>query len=100
LGVFRSEDCLHWTRQASNLLQDAGTTETDRTKGDHADVVVSGGRAWLFYFTHQGGKDAEGKEPGWQKRSVIQVVELESKDGDLTCDRNRPTYIDLKPGKE
>ena len=98
LAVFRSEECLHWARQPANLLQEAGTMETDRTKGDHADVVVSGGRAWLFYFAHQGGKDAEGKAPGWQRRSAIQVVELAYEDGCLTCDRNQPTHIDLKPG--
>jgi hypothetical protein len=98
LAVFCSEDCLHWTRQPANLLQEAGAMPTDIAKGDHCDVVVSGGRAWIFYFTHQGGKDAAGKEPGWQKHSVIQVAELELKDGALTCDRNQPTHIDLKPG--
>jgi hypothetical protein len=98
LAVFRSEDLLHWTRQPANLLQEAGAMPTDLAKGDHCDVVVSGGRAWIFYFTHQGGKDAAGKEPGWQKHSVIQVAELELKEGALTCDRNQPTHIDLKPG--
>jgi len=27
----------------------------------------------------------------------MQVVELEYKDGELTCDRDKPTYILLKP---
>jgi hypothetical protein len=94
LAVFRSDDCLHWTRQAANLLQEAGTVATDRAKG--CDVVVSGSRAWIFYFTHQGGADAEGREPGRQKHTVIQVAELEEKDGVLGCDRNQATRIDLK----
>ncbi len=97
LAVFRSDDCLHWTRQAENLLKQPGVLETDRSKGGHADVVVSGGRAYLFYFVHQGGKDAEGKGPGWQRHTVIQVVELHLRDGAIVCDRNRPTFIDLRP---
>jgi hypothetical protein len=97
LGVWRSDDCLHWTRQDQRLLEQPGTIATDRAKGSHPDVVVSGGRAWLFYFTHQSGEDADGKAPGWNKRTVIQVAELEYKDGVLTCDRNRPVAINLLP---
>jgi hypothetical protein len=97
LGVFRSDDWLHWTRQPANLLQEPGTMATDLGRGSHADVVVSGDRAYLFYFVHQGDKDAEGKERTWQRHTVLQVAELEYKDGILTCDRNKPVYIDLQP---
>src|SRR5215216_6161418 len=92
LAVFRSTDCLAWTRQATNLLKEPGTVETDRSKGSHADVVVSGGRAWLFYFVHQSG-DVEA-----QKHTVIQVAELEHKEGALAADRNAPVRIKLMPG--
>jgi hypothetical protein len=99
LAVFHSDDCLRWTRQADNLLKQPGLKETDRAKGQHADVVVNGDRGWLVYFVHQGGPEAEGKERGWQRRTVLQVAELEYKDGLLTCDRNRPVSIDLQPPK-
>lgn len=95
IAVFRSDDCLQWTRQAGNLLKEPGVLPTDRFKGNHVDVVVSNGRAWLFYFVHQGGPDAEGKDKLWQRRSVIQVVELNYADGGLRCDRNAPTRIAL-----
>jgi hypothetical protein len=97
IAVFRSEDCLAWKRQDGNLLKEPGIIPTDRFKGNHVDVVVSNGRAWLFYFVHQGGPDAEGKDREWQHRSVIQVVELKYADGALSCDRNAPTHIALAP---
>jgi len=96
LAAFSSPDCLHWTRQPDNLLKEPGAAPTDRAKGGHPDVVVSGGRAYLFYFVHQGGKDAEGHDPGWRKRSVIQVTELENRNGSLACDREKPVPIDLR----
>jgi len=40
---------------------DPGQIPTDRSKGGHADVVVSEDRAFPFYFVHQDGRDAEGK---------------------------------------
>lgn len=97
LGVYRSDDCLNWKQQKERLVQQPGTLATDRTKGNHADVVVSNGRAYLFYFTHQVGPDAEGKGPEWHKRTFIQVAELEYRDGALTCDRNKPVHIQLAP---
>ncbi|MEJ2702026.1 MAG: hypothetical protein P8Z79_06245, partial [Sedimentisphaerales bacterium] len=64
----------------------------------HPDVVVSGGRAFLFYFTHPGRQDNAPKEDLYeQRRSSIQVVELKYEDGGLTCDRDKPTYIRLLP---
>ena len=52
-------------------------------------------RAYLFYFKHQVGADAEGKPAGWKRHTVIQVAELQLQDGILRCDRNKPVNIDL-----
>jgi hypothetical protein len=66
--------------------------------GGHADVVVSGERAYLFYFTHPGRQGADAmKDTYEQRRSSIQVVELHYRDGVLEADRNHPTFIALKP---
>jgi hypothetical protein len=64
--------------------------------GQHPDVVLSGDRAFLFYFTHPGrtGQDADADGPE-QRRSSIQVVELFESEGRLACDRDAPTYVDL-----
>ena len=100
LSIYSSDDCRNWKRQGSNLLREPGKMPTDRGRGGHPDVVVSGDRAFLFYFVHQGGQDAEPNDPYAQRRSVIQVVELEYKDGELTCDRDKPTYIHLEAIEE
>jgi hypothetical protein len=98
LGVFRSTDLTTWKQQPENLLREPGTQPTDRAVGNHPDVVVDGsGRAWLFYFTQQGGPDAEGHPRGWERRSVLHVTELHEKDGVLTVDRNAPAAIHLTP---
>lgn len=96
LAVYRSSDALNWTRQPGNLLEHPGKGADDAVKGGHADVVLSGDRAFLFYFTHPGRRGADEKKDGYeQRRSSIQVVELEMRDGQLTCDRDRPTRIRL-----
>ena len=100
LGVYRSEDCVNWTRQKYNLLQEPGTGLDDQVKGGHPDVVVNEGRAFLFYFTHPGRRGADENKNGYeQRRSSIQVVELQYKDGEISCDRNQPTLLYLKPPK-
>jgi len=101
LGVFRSDDGEHWEPQRENLLQSPGQGKDDQVQGQHADVVVSGDRAYLFYFTHPGrrGKDAQ-RDGAEQRRSSIQVVKLEIEDGWLTCDRDKPTHIELVPPQE
>lgn len=108
LGVYRSEDLVNWKRQAGdNLLQHPGKGEDDGVKGGHADVVVSGDRAYLFYFTHPGrtaptnaGGGAGGAagsriDNSEMRRSSLQVVELHEKDGVLSCDRDVPTHVEL-----
>jgi hypothetical protein len=77
MRVWSSDDCLKWTMQDSTLL------------GSHGDVVVSGGRAWWFYFTELG------------RRAAIDVVELNLVDGKLVPgDSAQPTYMDLKSERE
>jgi GH43 family beta-xylosidase len=96
LGVYRSTDLLNWKRQDGNLLRDGGSGMDDQVKGGHADVVVSGGRAYLFYFTHPDRRgpdqDKDGQE---QRRSSIQVTELFEDGGKLHVDRDKPVSMQL-----
>ncbi|MCB1127868.1 MAG: family 43 glycosylhydrolase, partial [Verrucomicrobiae bacterium] len=98
LGVYRSDDADHWEQQPENILAQPGRGTDDQVKGGHADVVVNGDRAYLFYFTHPGrhGPDAR-KDTTEQRRSSIQVVELHHENGWLTCDRDQPAAIRLEP---
>ena len=93
LGVYSSEDCLKWNRQEDNLLSEGGKQPTDRVKGSHPDVVLSGDRAFLFYFTHQVPEDCEPNDPYVKRRTVIQVAELHYEGGRLICDRDQPTRV-------
>ena len=100
LGVFRSADLHTWDKQPENLVAKSGHGLDDGVMGGHPDVVVSGNRAFLFYFTHPGRRsDNASKDPHELRRSSIQVVELHEKDGWLTCDRDQPTHVLLKAGK-
>jgi acetylornithine deacetylase/succinyl-diaminopimelate desuccinylase-like protein len=74
--VWSSDDCLNWTLQDGLLI------------GSHGDVVVSGDRAWWFYFSGR-------------RRAAIYVVELRVKNGKLVPDDpDQPTHIDLKSERE
>lgn len=98
LAVYRSSNALDWTRQPSNLLAQPGQGPDDGVAGQHADVVISGNRAFLFYFTHPGRRGPDARKDGYeQRRSSIQVVELQFTNGWLHCDRDAPAFIDLIP---
>lgn len=100
LGLYKSDDLINWTRQEENLLEKPGVGKDDMTKGHHADVVVNKNRAYVFYFTHPGRTKENEKKDGYgQRRSSIQVVELEYENGIIICDRDKPTIINLKPPK-
>jgi hypothetical protein len=96
LAVRSSDDCVKWSRQKDNLLKNPGRIPTDQAKGQHPDIVINGDRAYIFYFTHQDGKDAVPNDPFTKRRTVIQVAELHVDNGQLTCDRDKPTYISLQ----
>lgn len=98
LGVYRSTDAVTWKRQPDNLLQAPGKGLDDGAIGQHPDVVVSGGRAFLFYFTHPGRTAATAKLDGpEQRRSSLQVVELRETNGTLSANRDASTRINLVP---
>jgi hypothetical protein len=86
LALYRSDDALNWAR-VGTLLQDRGTGPDDDGVGHHPDIILSGDRAYMFYFV------------GIGRRSSIQVVELkyDAANNTLTVDRNAPTMINLQP---
>jgi beta-xylosidase len=98
MRVWKSDDCLNWKLQQEALF------------GSHGDVVISGERAWWFYFggprlTPTAGTNAPPAQPapqaGWGRSTAINVVELSVSDGKLIAgDPNQPTCIDLKPIRE
>jgi len=95
LAVYVSDDGLNWKRQPDNLLEAPGRGADDQVKGAHADVVVIGDRAWLFYFTHPGRKDTKA-DTYETRRSSIQVVELRQEGETLKADRDSPTRMALR----
>jgi len=101
LGVYSSEDFVTWERQAKNILQEPGTGPDDNDFGRHPGIVVSGERAFIFYFTHPGrSPENRGKDLYQSRRSSLQVAELEYSDDQIICERDKPVYIDLNmPGK-
>jgi hypothetical protein len=97
LNIYSSEDFLNWKRQEKNILQTPGTGEDDKVIGGHADVVVNGERAYVFYFTHPGRTtENKGVDSFETKRSSIQVAELEYVNGEIVCNRDQPVQINLK----
>ncbi len=94
LGIYESDDLVNWQRQPENILGETGTGPDDAGYGHHAMVVVSCDRAFIFYFTHPG------RRPGAslydQRRSSIQVAELELADGKVICNRDKPVSINLE----
>ena len=99
LGVYVSDDAEHWERR-KNILDIPGIRTDDETIGAHADVLVCGENAYIFYFTHPEVSEKERNDPAfvWKyrhRRSSLQVAELIYENGELRCDRNR-VEIDLK----
>ena len=97
LGVYHSDDLVHWIRQADNILQIPGKGKDDQVIGRHPDVVVNRDHAYIFYFTHPGrAPKNKGKDTYEQRRSSIQVAELEYIDGIISCNRDKQVTMNLK----
>jgi hypothetical protein len=104
LAVYRSRDLLEWTKQDTRLLDVPGTGTDDGTNGQHCDVVTTGEKAYIFYFTHPDRVPATGPSASLAyQRSSIQVAELHYLDSTLWVDRDQPVFIHLDtpegPGK-
>lgn len=98
IRVWSSDDALTWEPQDETLI------------GSHGDVVVSGDRAWWFYFGGRrlpnGPAVPEGMEaiesgPRGRRVTAINVVELSVVDGHLTAaPPELPTTINLLRERE
>ena len=98
LAAYETEDFAHWTRQEGNLLQSPGARPDDGAIGNHADVLVTGGRAFIFYFTHPEFPPELRKTEGFvmtprEARTAVQAAELRVDGGKLRCDRDAPAYF-------
>lgn len=99
MGLYYSDDLTNWTKQQKRILEEPGKGAEDQAIGGHADVVVSGDRAYVYYFTHPGRITKPFTDGVETRRSLIQVAELEYKDGVISADRDKPVYVKLKKKK-
>jgi hypothetical protein len=100
-AVYAADDLDAWHR--TGIILDApGKRLDDGWYGHHADVLVNGGRAFIFYFTHPGRGRRRQSGPvspdayEW-KRSSLQVAELSVQGGALGCDRDADIELLLRP---
>lgn len=96
MSLFYSDDLTNWTKQPDRILEEPGKGAEDQAIGGHADVVVNGNRAYVYYFTHPERIQKPFVDGVETRRSLIQVAELEYKNGFIVADRDKPVYIKLK----
>lgn len=92
LGVYESEDYTNWTKNGI-ILFEGGDRPCDGVMANHADVVVKGDEAYIFYFTHPYLRNEDRLQSGFvlgedHARACIQAARLTICDGKLCCDRN------------
>ncbi|MFN8251866.1 MAG: family 43 glycosylhydrolase [Ferruginibacter sp.] len=98
MEVFSSDDLMNWKKQSQRILENPGTGKDDQAIGGHCDVLVNDGKAFVFYFTHPGRNkiNPAGRGSFDDKRSVVQIAQLEYQNDAITCNRNKPVAIKLK----
>ena len=97
LSVFTSEDFDNWTKQDGAYLVNG---ENGQYRGNHADVEVVDGHAYMFYFSGIHQTDPETGAPVRRRGSAVYVTELlVGEDGNLYCDTTAPCLINLMAGK-
>lgn len=99
IEAYRSVDAEHWSYN-NTILTSPGTRNDDGWLGQHADVLVQDGYAYIFYFTHpQRGEPAQETVPDVQpyahRRTSLQVAVLDEEGGQIICDRDRPFNFNL-----
>ncbi len=98
LRVHRSNDLRTWEIQ-DRLLDTSGVGPDDGGNGLHADVVVVGEDAFVFYFTHPGRVPDEPIRDTLyaHRRTSIQVARAHVVDGRLACDRDEVLKAPILP---
>ena len=98
MEIFSSDDLLNWKKQPQRILEEPGTGKDDQAIGGHCDVVVNDGKAYVYYFTHPGRSKINPAARGSfdEKRSVIQVAELEYINEAIVCNRDKVINGKLK----
>ena len=105
MRVYRSTDLDHWEKQGL-ILDKPAKREDDKPSGAHGDVIVTGEKAYVFYFTHPGrvkhGETRPDPDGQWfytNHRTTIQVAPLELKNGTLEANRDKPFDFYLPDGE-
>lgn len=95
--VYRSTDCRNWERR-QNILDQSGRRPTDAGPAHHAEVILTGDQATVFYWTTadpwttaQAGQDS-------RQICYLQAAKLQIADGELICDRNAQFELRLPDG--
>lgn len=98
MEIFSSDDLMNWRKQPQRILENPGKGKDDQAIGGHCDVVVNDGKAYVYYFIHPGRNKIKPAVKGSfdDKRSVIQIAELEYSNDTVTCDRDKPVTIKIK----
>ncbi len=104
LAVYRSDDAETWSRQATSILGQPGPYTGDAHRAHHADVLVVGERALLFYHVHPVGDDQETQTSlealaGDQRRSWLYAAPLTLEGSILTCSWKQASLNLPSPGK-
>ena len=105
LSVFASDDALNWTKQKEYLVsgipldpdvsdqqaegQRRRVRMVDGSLGNHADIQISNGHAYIFYFSHMPSLNN-------MRGAAVYVRELIcNEDGTISCDPSAACYINL-----
>ncbi|WP_335988321.1 hypothetical protein [Glycomyces sp. MUSA5-2] len=99
LRVHRSTDLRAWEVRDRILDPSGGAGPDDGGNGLHADVVVVGDDAFVFYFTHPGRTPGEPIRDTLyaHRRTSIQVARAHVLDGELVCDRDEVLHGPILP---
>lgn len=94
LAVFTSDDYINWTKQEGRYLIDG---QDGQDRGNHADVEVVNGHAYMFYFSGIKSEPNPDGTPARRRRgSATYVTELLlDENGNLYCDTTQPCMINL-----
>ena len=96
LIVYKSNDAEDWDFQKV-ILKEGSKREMDNSMARHASVAVIKDRAFIFYHVEPWRNYEKGnpiyKQPLKNRRSVLQMAELEIIDGELICNRNKAVEI-------